>query len=63
MADIEIPYDPAKIEQKIQFEIIRLDEVFRGMYVSGLRMTTERAISVGSIVLTILVLLVRIHMV
>ena len=45
------------------YEITRLDKVFRGMYVSGLRMTTERAISFGTIVLTILVFLVRIHMV
>ena len=52
-----------KIEQKIQFEIIRLGNAFRGMYVSGLRMTTERAISFGTIVITILVFLVRIHMV
>ncbi len=55
--------DDDKIEQKIQFQITRLDKVFRGMYVSGLRMTTERAISFGTIVLTILVFLVRIHMV
>ena len=52
-----------KIEQNIQFQIIRLDKVFRGMYVSGLRMTPERAISFGTIVLMILVFLVRIHMI
>ena len=47
---------------KLHYEMTRLSNAFRGMYVSGLRMTTERAISFGTIVLTILVFLVRIHM-
>ena len=55
--------DDEKIEHKLVYEITRLDKVFRGMYVSGLRMTTERAISFGTIVITILVFLVRVHMV
>ena len=58
-----ITNDDDKIEQKIQFQIARLDKVFRGMYVSGLRMTTDRAISIGSIVITVLIFLVRIHLI
>jgi hypothetical protein len=55
--------DDEKIEQKLHYEMTRLGNAFRGMYVSGLRMTTERAISFGTIVITILVFLVRIHMI
>ena len=55
--------DDEKIEQKLHYEMTRLSNAFRGMYVSGLRMTTERAISFGTIVLAILVFLVRIHMI
>ena len=55
--------DDEKIEQKLHYEMTRLSNAFRGMYVSGVRMTTERAISFGTIVITILVFLVRIHMI
>ena len=55
--------DDDKMEQKLVYEMTRLSNAFGGMYVSGLRMTTERAISIGSIVITILVFLVRIHLI
>ena len=55
------PSEKTKVD--IMYEITRLDKVFRGLYVSGLRMTIEAAISIGSVVITLLTLAVKIHMI
>jgi hypothetical protein len=55
--------DDDKIEVKLLYEMTRLSNAFRGIYVSGLLMTRERAVSFGTIVIALLVFLVRIHLI
>jgi hypothetical protein len=38
-----------------------ISDGFSGMYVSGLHMTTEKAISIGGIVFTLMMILVKLH--
>ena len=55
--------DDDKMEVKLLYEMTRLGNAFRGIYVSGLLMTRERAVSFGTIVIALLVFLVRIHVI
>ena len=55
--------DKKEVQDNIEFVLLISDKMFRGIYVSGLRMTVERAITFGGAVITVLVLLVRVHLI
>ena len=48
-------------ERKIHLLINRVYNGFSGMYVSGMHMTTEKAISIGGIVFSLMMILVKLH--
>ena len=50
-------------ERKILLLINRINNGFSGMYVSGMHMTTEKAISIGGIVFSLMMILVKLHLV
>ena len=60
----------SKLEPKVKDDrdeincvINRINNGFSGMYVSGLHMTTEKAISIGGIVFSLMMILVKLHQV